>query len=145
MAAEVAEVARVMNRYEQTLDQQLDALLKAWHEYAKGYQHTRGFASDRRTTGAYSTPGHMDWWNGSAHDRADELQVRAVDDAIQNIPNEPERWRTALEFHARNLYLGITVWYSPHLPPTREARDVLLLEARNKLMLQLRSMGVMGW
>lgn len=128
-----------------TPDEQLDALLIAWHEYVQGYNLTRGYSADQRTTGAYNTPGHMDWWNGAAAERYDSEQVKAVDDAVHCIPNEPERWRTALEFNARNLARGITVWFSPLLPPTKEARDVLLLEARNKLMLQLRSMGVMGW
>lgn len=127
-----------------TPDQQLDALLVAWHEWVKGYTFTRGYTRDR-TTADYRAPAYMDWWNGAADERAEELQVQAVDEAIQSIPNEPHRWRTALEFNARNLAQGITVWYSPLLPPTRAERDVLLLEARNRLMLQLRSKGVMGW
>lgn len=129
---------------QQTLDTLLDALLIEWYEFQRGYMMTRGFTRDQRTTGNYRTPGHMDWANGATDARADALQVAAVEQAIHRIPNEPERWRTALEFNARNLYYRISVWYSPVLPPTKEARDLLLLEARNKLALELFSRGVIG-
>jgi hypothetical protein len=129
---------------QQTLDTLLDALLIEWYELQRSYLMTRGFTKDQRTTGSYQTPGHMDWRNGAEDDRADALQVQAVDEVIHKIPNEPERWRTALEFNARNLYYRISVWYSPVLPPTKEGRDLLLLEARNKLALELFAKGVIG-
>lgn len=130
---------------QRTLDTQLDALLIEWYEFQRGYMMTRGFTSDTRTTGAFKAPGHMDWANGAADERATALQVQAVDEAIHKIPNEdPKRWRTALEFNARNLYYRISVWYSPVLPATKEERDLLLLEARNKLALALIARGVIG-
>jgi hypothetical protein len=129
-----------------TLDTELDGLLRQWYEYQKRYQLTRGFTRDGRTTGSFQTPGHMDWANGAADARADELVIAAVDAAIARVPNlDGCRWRTALEFHARNLYYRISVWYSPLLPATKEERDVLLREALNLLAHELRKEGVMGW
>lgn len=128
----------------QTLETQLDGLLIDWYQWQAAYTMTRGFTRDQRTTGSYVTPGHWDWKNGAADDRAHALQVQAVDEAIQRIPNEPELWRTAIEITARNLALNIKVWYSPVMPPTKEGRDVLILEARNKLARELLRKGVIG-
>ncbi len=129
-----------------TLDTELDALLIQWYEFQQGYCLTRGFTRDGRTTGAYQTPGHMDWGNGAAAARADDLVIEAVDVAIARIPNpDGSRWRTSIEFHARNLFHRISVWYSPLLPATREERDVLLREALNLLAHELRKEGVIGW
>jgi hypothetical protein len=127
------------------LDQLLNALLIEWYEWFSSYQLTRG----NRTNGTgvtqdYRAPGHMDWWNGAADQRADNLQVRQVDAAIHRIPNNPERWRTALEFQARNLAQRSAIWSSPLLPADKATRDVLLLEARNRFALELRKDGVIG-
>jgi hypothetical protein len=86
----------------------------------------------------------MDWANGAADDRADRLRLEAINQCMDLVPNAPRRWRTALEFHARNLSHGLTVWYSPVLPATREERDVLILEARNKLLNELRRKDLIG-
>lgn len=131
-------------QFKATPDQVLDALLIEWHQWFNEYQLTVGHSSTSATTKDHRSGGHMDWWNGAADDRAAKLQVRAVNEAMQRIPDHPQRWRTALEFHARNLNNRLTVWYSPRLPATREERDVLILEARSKLMMELRREGVMG-
>ena len=127
------------------VDVQLDALLADWYEHCQGYQHTRAYGSGAPSAQEYRAPGYMDWKNGAADDRANALVVAQVDAAVQRLPNpEGARYRTAIEFYARNLVRKITVWYSPYLPATREERDVLILEARNKLLLELRKDGVIG-
>ncbi|MDB5731726.1 MAG: hypothetical protein JWQ03_1621 [Variovorax sp.] len=126
------------------VDTKLDGLLISWFEYHRGYTLGSGYRSSDTTSQDYRTPGHYDWANGAADEHAEKVVMQAVDAAIQRLPNHPERWKTAIEFHARNLHSKLTVWYSPLLPPTRAERDVLILEARNKLMLELRKEGVIG-
>lgn len=127
-----------------SVDAQLDALLADWYEHCQGYQMTRSFTG-AASAQEYRAPIYMDWKNGAEDERAKELVVSQVDAAIQRLPNpEGRRYRTAIEFYARNLVRRITVWYSPYLPPTRAERDVLILEARNMLLLELRKDGVIG-
>lgn len=124
------------------VDIKLDHYLIGWYEYRRGYRFARGHKG-ASVTGSYQAPGHWDWKNGAADARAEELVNKQVDEAIGRIPNAPEPWRTALEFEAMNLATGAHVWISPRLPKEREAREVLVLEARNKLLLELRRDGVM--
>lgn len=132
-------------KQEMTLDMLLNALLIEWFEHFRGYTLSGpGHRSDSISTQDYRTPTHHDWKNGAADERADDLQVRAVDAAINRVPNTPERWRTALEFNARNLHQRYSVWNSPLLPATKAEREVLLLEARNKFAMELRKNGVIG-
>jgi hypothetical protein len=94
-------------------------------------------------TNAYRAPGHFDWSNGAADAKADEIVDKQVDEAIQRIPNEPHPWRLAIEFEAKNLASTANVWRSPRLPADEESRSVLVLEARTRLMVELRRDGVM--
>lgn len=126
------------------IDYKLDELLVNWHRHRSGYQHTRGFSSQDGTCKDFRAPCHFDWSNGAADARADALEVAAVDEAMDKIPNQPHRWRTALEFEARNLSSGAAVWTSPVLPRDLGEREVLVMEARNKLMNELRKDGVLG-
>lgn len=131
--------------YRPTIDQQLDGLLIDWYEWFRNYQLSAGHRSTSATTQDHRSPTHMDYRNGAEDARANVEQMKAVDEAMHRIPNpEHRRWRTALEFNARNLHQRLTVWYSPYLPATREERDVLILEARNMLLLELRKEGVIG-
>lgn len=130
----------------ETVDGMLDALLIDWFERFRTYTYGtgQGHRANSATTQDYRTPTHMDWANGAEDERAERMRLEGVDQCIALIPNAPERWRTALEFNARNLAQGLTVWYSPVLPPTRAERDVLILEARNKLLLELRRKDLIG-
>jgi hypothetical protein len=119
----------------------LDRLLAEWFQWRQGYRFTRGYAGQDATCRDYRTPGHWDWKNGAAADRADELQVKAMDAAIERVPNLPKRWNTAIQFEARNLVSGAAVWTSPVLPRGDEL-EVLVLEARNLLLLELRREGI---
>jgi hypothetical protein len=122
----------------------IDRLLADWHQWRRSYRFTRGFSGSDGTCRDYRAPGHWDWKNGAADAKADEMEMRAVDEAIERVPNTPHRWKTALEFHAMNLHSGCAVWTSPVLPKTRAEREVLLLEARNMLLVELRRAGALG-
>lgn len=123
-------------------DAELNDLLSRWHDYRNGYKHTRGHRSDAvfRDAGSGSA---WDWLNGAEDARAEQQIMRGVDAAVERVPDEPRHWRTAIHFEARNQYLGVSVWTSLRLPQNRAEREVLVLEARNRLLLELRSGGVM--
>jgi hypothetical protein len=126
------------------LDFKLDRLLAEWYSWRRTYRLTKGYSSSDSTCRDHRAPGHWDWWNGAAAAKADEMQVKQVDEVIDRIPNAPRRWKTALEFEAMNLHSGRAVWTSPMLPQNYEERQVLILEARNMLLLELRRDGVIG-
>lgn len=127
-----------------TLDHRLDDLLIKWHQYREGYKLSRGYSGQDSTCKDYRAPTHFDWSNGAAEARADALEVAAVEEAMEHVPNTPRRWYTALAFEARNLSSGAAVWSSPVLPRNEDELEVLVLEARNKLLLELRKGGVLG-
>lgn len=122
----------------------VDGLLATWYAWRREYKMTRGYSGRDGTCRDYRAPGHWDWKNGAAEARADDLVVHAVDRAIDRIPNVPQRWNTAIQFEAMNLHSGAAVWTSPMLPRDKAERDVLVLEARNRLLVELRREGVIG-
>jgi hypothetical protein len=124
------------------IEYELDELLSMWFLWQKTYSPTRGFSGRDGTCRDYRSPGHWDWKNGAADARADDLVVRAVDVAIGRIPNMPQPWNTALQMEARNCATGNVVWSSPRLPKGEEL-EVLVREARNMLLRELRRAGVM--
>ena len=134
-------VAIVMS---EDIDFKLDRILVEWHVWRRGYRLTRGYSGTDSTCRDYRSPGHWDWKNGAADAKAEDMQVKAVDEAIERIPNVPERWKTSLEFNAMNLHSGAVVWVSPMLPKSREEREILLTEARTMLLVELRRAGIMG-
>ena len=128
----------------EALDRRLDELLMLWHRHHKSLSMAVGYAAHDSTCRDYRAPTHFDWANGAAQARADSLEAEAVDAAMEKIPNSPQRWNTALAFEARNLCSGAAVWTSPVLPRHKEELEVLVLEARNMLLIELRRAGVMG-
>jgi hypothetical protein len=129
--------------HHEQIEYKLDSLLAAWFTWRQSFKLTRGYSGQDATCRDYRSPGHWDWKNGAADARAEELQVEAVDVAVDKIPNSPQRWNTALQFEARNLVSGAAVWSSPMLPQEFEEREVLVREARNMLLKELRRVGVM--
>lgn len=126
------------------IDYLLDGLLADWYKYSRGYRMTRGFSNQDSTCRDYRAPGHWDWQNGASDEKAEKMVMRAVNDAIDRVPNDPRRWNTAIQFEARNLHCGYSVWISPHLPRDKAEREVLVLEARTRLLIELRKGGVVG-
>jgi hypothetical protein len=125
------------------IEYELDSLLSMWFLWRQSYRLTRGYAGRDSTCRDYRAPGHWDWKNGAADARADDLQVKAVDACVDRIPNTPQPWNTALQFEARNCATGRAVWLSPRLPQDKDERAVLVREARNMLLRELRRAGVM--
>jgi hypothetical protein len=125
-------------------DQFVDGLLISWFEWRRGYRLSKGYRSSDSTCQDYRAPGHYDWKNGASQERVENEIMRGVDRAISRVPNEPDRWATALEFEAMNLATGASVWSSKGLPADPRELEVLRLEARNKLMRELQREGVMS-
>lgn len=122
------------------IDNIVDDLLARWHKWRRSYQATRGYASADSTCRDHRSSTRWDWLNGAEDDRADELVMKAVDKAVDRVP---QPWSTVVAFEARNLATGWAVWQSPRLP-TGEALEVLKIEARNKLIVELHREGVVG-
>ena len=125
------------------IDALLDDLLARWHVYTEHYRFSKGYSGQSSTTRGYQTPTHWDWANGAMDDRAERVVMRGVSAAIERVPNDPRPWRTMIQFEARNLAVGASVWSSPRLPTNRDEFDVLRLEARNKTLKELYRQGVM--
>lgn len=123
------------------IDYRLDDLLILWHNHTAGYKLGRGYSAKDGTCRDYRAPGHYDWQNGAAEARGDELAAEVVNEAMECVPNTPHRWHTALATEARNLATGVVVWRNPVLPQNREELEVLTMEARNKLFVELRRLG----
>jgi len=119
------------------IESKLDDMLAAWHRYTAAYRAAKGHATRDSTCRDFRAPTHWDWLNGAQDEHTDKELMRLFDEAVQKVPNHPRRWHTALAFQARNLATGYQVWHSPVLPRGEEL-EVLILEARNRLMRELR-------
>jgi hypothetical protein len=142
-SAEPASRVRASRAQPSPLDQRIDGLLLAWHEWRSGYRLGRGYSGSDSTCQDYRAPTHWDWKNGAAQDRAEEEIMRGVGRAIERVPNDPRRWRHAIEIEARNLFAGASVWSSPALPDDPAELEVLRIEARTRLMIELQREGVL--
>lgn len=126
------------------IDVILDDLLALWHRFADNYQGTRGYASASpmfRDTKSNWSPYDRD--NNVPEQEAERTLARAIGDALFRVPNTPQLWRSVLMFEARTLSIGYRVWSSVRLP-TGEEYEVLRLEARNRLLIELKRDGVVG-
>ena len=130
--------ARPFRVREVTLDGLIDALLIEWHQYRAGYQLSVGHRSASVTTQDYQTPGHHDWKNGAADERAEKYRSRSLCEAVDAVPNEPQPWHTTLVLEAHNLAAGVRVWSSSRLPQDPEELDVLRLEARTRFAVEAK-------
>lgn len=74
-------------------------------------------------------------------DHVDKVQAKGISQAIDRVPNRPQRWHTALTVQARNLSSGAAVWSSPVLPKTKDEMETLLIEARSKALIELKRAG----
>lgn len=126
------------------IDAQLDELLVLWLRFAEAAQRAPGYAPVSpmfRETKSHWSPYDRD--NGVPDAEMDKSQAKAVGKALFRVPNDPQLWRTALMFEARNLSGGAKVWSSVRLP-WGEEYDVLRLEARIKFWNELQREGCMG-
>jgi hypothetical protein len=122
------------------VDVELDRLLISWHEVTSTYRFEKDYRPPA-VTSSYEAPKHHDWGHGIIEEMTEKATARRVGECIHALE---QPWQTAIIVQARNLATGSGVWFSPRLPADKEARDVILLEARNMLMLELKKVGVMS-
>jgi hypothetical protein len=118
----------------------LSGMLADWHQWSQHTAHKAGFAGRAAGFGQTRSNSQFDWENGVESDLVDKRIMEGFDAAIQRIP---QPWLTALQFEARNLVARHSVWSSPRLPIDKQEREVLILEARNKLLKELARDGVL--
>lgn len=121
------------------VDMELDRLLILWHEVTSTYRFEQSYRPPA-VTSSYESPKHHDWQHGIVDEMTEKITCRRIGDCIRRLEHP---WQTAIVLQARNLATGADVWFSPRLPVDREAREVILLEARNKLLVELRRDGVL--
>lgn len=127
------------------IDAIIDDLLARWHDYRSGYALSKGHASSSASCQAESDWSAYDRDNGVTDQAMERDIMRAVDRAIERIPNTPHPWHTMICFEARNLWCEVAVWTSARLPnPKTPEFEVIRLEARAKLMVQLQREGCLG-
>jgi hypothetical protein len=118
----------------------LSSMLADWHNWSHYTSDRAGPAGKTAVFGQSRSNSQYDWENGLESDAIDRRIMQGFDNAAQRVP---QPWLTALQFEARNLAVRYQVWASPRLPTNREEREVLILEARNKLLKELAKDGVL--
>lgn len=121
-------------------EQDLDQLLSQWHTWQHVSRVTAGHGRQSAGFGSYRTSRQYDDANGALDSDLDNIRCKAVDVAAQQM-QDPHR--AAIYVLARNLCTGHAVWQSPRLPQDREARAVIVTQARAQMMARLVSAGVM--
>lgn len=121
----------------------LSGMLADWHHYCRHTRDKAGYAGKSPVFGQSRSNSQYDWWNGVEDEMVDRRIMQGFDAAIGRVPNAPRAWFTALQFEARNLAVRHQVWASPRLPANRQEREVLILEARVKLLKELAKDGVL--
>lgn len=131
-----------MNQVE--LDATVDDLLSRWHDFRCGYRPIKGYSSHDAVCGQAPSNALYDRENGVTDERIEQSIMNSVDKAVDRVPNSPQSWNTVLHMHARNLFTGHAVWFSPRLPKDRNELHILLMEARNMLVRHLMDLGVIS-
>lgn len=127
------------------IDWIIDDLLARWHRHSEGYRLAKGFSSsDSTCREARSNWSPYDRDNGVPEAELERSTVESVGRAIYRIPDAPRPWRHMIHIEARNLAVGVAVYSSPRLPQNRDEREVLRIEARNKLAKELMEEGCVG-
>ena len=121
------------------IDTILNGLLVQWHTWSMRTRFGKGYPSAAASCKPARTSKQYDDSNGALDAALDDSVMEAFDAAAYRVP---QPWLTALQFQARNM-TGPCVWSSPRLPVDMMARAVLTSEARNKLLRELASAGVL--
>ena len=119
-------------------DSVLNDLLERWHVWKSGYRGQRSWGTASPTCRGAQSGMLYDRENGALDASIENTIMRGFDETVGRVA---QPWNTALQLQARNLATGYEVWHSPRLPESRDEREVLLLEARNKLMSLLAKDG----
>jgi hypothetical protein len=118
----------------------LSGMLADWHRYCQHTADRNGYPGRAAGFGQCRSNSQYDWQNGVEDEMVDRRIMQGFDAAINRIP---QPWFTALQFEARNLVARHQVWTSPRLPRNQEEREVLILEARVRLLKELAKDGVL--
>ena len=118
----------------------LDDLLGRWHRWCQQATVGRGHASRSLVVGEYRTSRQYDDANGALDDDLERSTMKAVN---FNVGEMRDPWRSAIHAQARAIHCGVLVWSSPRLPQDREARELVVQEARAMLIGRLTAAGVM--
>lgn len=121
------------------VDEILNDLLGRWHRWCIHTPPNTGFYKENPSCKLYRTSRQHDDINGALDSDAENSVMQAVDYAIDRME---QPYKTAVEFNARNLATGTSVWRSPRLPADDIERAHLVMHARAKLLLMLEEDGV---
>lgn len=122
------------------IDVLLNDLLASWHKWASRYRYGKGYPAAAASCRPARASRQRDDENGALDAAIEDSRMEAMDAAMSRVP-QPHL--TALQFQARNMATGNSVWISPRLPADQMERAVLTLEARNKLLKELSKDGVL--
>lgn len=112
----------------------LSGMLADWHIYCTHTYKRAGYAGKAAGFSQHSSNSQYDWENGVESELVDKRIMEGFDAAANRVP---QPYFTALQFEARNLAVRHQVWSSPRLPADRREREVMILEARVKLLKEL--------
>lgn len=118
----------------------LSGMLADWHRYCERMGGRNGYPGRAAGFGQSRSNTQYDWENGVESEMVDRRIMEGFDAAAQRVP---QPWFTALQFEARNLVVRHQVWRSPRLPADPQEREVLVLEARVRLLKELAKDGVL--
>lgn len=118
----------------------LSGLLADWHRFCTHTASKGGYPGKAPGFGQCRSNSQFDWQNGVEDEMVDRRIMQGFDAAIQRVA---QPWFTALQFEARNLAVRYQVWASPRLPTDPREREVLILEARVRLLKELAKDGVL--
>jgi len=121
------------------IDNLLNDLLVSHHNWARRTRFGKGYPGQSMTCKSARASRQYDDENGALDSGLEDSRMEAFDAVLYRIP---QPFLTALQFQARNMATGIYVWASPRLPINPFERQVLLLEARNKIMKELAFDGI---
>ena len=117
----------------------LDDMLSRWHAWACGYKPIGQQGACPMFRQARSPRG----WEDSSDITASEVHQSTMEAIDFQVGEMRDPHRSAIHAHARNLHTGRAVWSSPRLPTDPVERGVILMEAKNQLMLRLLASGVL--
>lgn len=121
-------------------DDILDDILCRWHRWASAAKIVRGFAPRALVVGEFRISRQYDDQNGALDDDLENRLMRSVEFCVSGMVNP---WQAAVHVNARALALGYEVFNSPRLPADRQARMMVISEARGILRRRLTDAGVL--
>lgn len=117
----------------------LNDLMVRWHRHSTRYSYGKGYPTQDVACRSHRASRQYDDENGALDAKLEDTVMETVDTAIYRLP-QPHL--TAIQFQARNMSDGHSVWQSPRLPQEPLARGRLLSESRDLLLKELAALGV---